>query len=348
MDNPFPRLPTNMANTNPWNHVSNMFYPNTLAYFNLMKQHQHQFQPNQNTTRVYQAPQIQQITHQPSQPLQINQCQQNIQDPNMNQSRKCTRGFSQALATMQNQDETSTTVPVSEPVQKQNYNIKFSSKKQFPQHQRSYLNLDKEPKRCLPGFIANANINQKNDLPNDSFTNGIELVKKKEQKFYVALNVSLDFNISDQENLTELKDKFNIDKALRVVKKSSTYVKVRPWRFYIQADQCFHCQKIGHTKQACPSIDKPPTCVRCKGTHSHDKCQITDSVLFRCVNCPEYLLFCSKQCKAITNDINRKKTELEMRAKKTEHPTLPESIQKTTQYTTLNPIINQIRQPKQT
>ncbi|RNA19903.1 hypothetical protein BpHYR1_021499 [Brachionus plicatilis] len=38
-------------------------------------------------------------------------------------------------------------------------------------------------------------------------------------------------------------------------------------------------------KLNCPDSDKNPTCVRCRGDHSHVNCHVKDPASFRCVNC---------------------------------------------------------------
>ena len=70
-------------------------------------------------------------------------------------------------------------------------------------------------------------------------------------------------------------------------------------------------------KLNCPDSDKNPTCVRCRGDHSHVNSHVKDPASFRCVNCSGNHPSCSKQCQAIISEINRKKTLIEAKAKKT-------------------------------
>ena len=70
-------------------------------------------------------------------------------------------------------------------------------------------------------------------------------------------------------------------------------------------------------KLNCPNSDKNPTCVRCRGDHSHVNSHVKDPASFRCVNCSGNHPSCSKQCQAIISEINRKKTLIEAKAKKT-------------------------------
>ncbi|RNA43758.1 hypothetical protein BpHYR1_043462 [Brachionus plicatilis] len=270
---------------NPWNQLPNMMHPAFIAYFNAMNQLAQQNEPSQKLVNPSKAPQ--------PQPL-IPEINQN--SPQDQQPRKRTRNNSQAKPC-------TTSDEPSQNNSKQNFIVKFTSKKQFPPQLKGYLSLDRELKRCLPHCtIINAYINKRNELviksnseentelikstfPNDAFVHGVDAVRNKEPKFYL-LNFSLDFDITDSCNLYELQTRHDITKALRIVKKStkeplktikalinnresfekivkagkiqigSTIVKARPWKFDIQADQCFHCQKIGHMKSNCPHLDE--------------------------------------------------------------------------------------------
>ena len=333
---------------NPWNQLPNMMHPAFIAYFNAMNQLAPQNVPSQKLVNPSKAPQ--------PQPL-IPEINQN--SPQDQQPRKRTRNNSQAKPCTISDEP-------SQNNSKQNFIVKFTSKKQFPPQLKGYLSLDRELKRCLPHCtIINAYINKRNELviksdseenselikstfPNDAFVHGVDAIRNKEPKFYLALlNVSLDFDITDSGNLYELQTRHDITKALRIVKKStkeplktikalinnresfekivkagkiqigSTIVKARPWKFDIQADQCFHCQKIGHMKSNCPHLDENPTCVRCRGNHSHVNCKINDPALYKCVNCPGNHPSCSRQCPAIIQETNRKKIQIESKTSKT-------------------------------
>lgn len=183
--------------------------------------------------------------------------------------------------------------------------------------------------------------------PKDAFTHGVTYIEKKDPAFYFALNyVSLDFDVNDEDNREYMLNEYNIIKMVRMTKKSTntplktikcltnnkdtysniikkgkitigkTIVKVTPWDFGIQPNQCFHCQRIGHQRASCPNKDKKPTCVRCSGEHEHNKCPVKDPKQFKCVNCGLQHASCSRDCEELKKEIERKRKELETRTKK--------------------------------
>ncbi|RNA05979.1 nucleic-acid-binding from mobile element jockey-like [Brachionus plicatilis] len=186
----------------------------------------------------------------------------------------------------------------------------------------------------------------KTTWPADAFGHGISLVEKKDPTYYFALNhISLDFDVNDDENKEYMLNQYHIIKMIRMTKKSTntplktikcitknkdtfnsimkkgkinignTIVKVTPWDFGIQPNQCFHCQRIGHQRSSCPRKENKPTCVRCSGDHEHTKCQIKEPNHFKCINCGQAHAACSRECEELKKEIERKKKELESKAK---------------------------------
>ncbi|RMZ95481.1 reverse transcriptase, partial [Brachionus plicatilis] len=349
------------SNTFPsWNELRTIFNPNIIAQYQAIYQSQQQnFHQQHHLNNP--SPLFNHATQQ-SNTSNIHQTQYEPKNSYQNNhGTKRARNYSQP----ENQDNNQNKCQNDE--KKSNFIIKFSSNQQFPTQLRSYLKLSNEIKRCLPNCnILNVYINQKNELviktdseesmekiknswPDDAFTHGVKLVNKKDPKFYIALqNVSLDFDITDQENLDYLQKEYNIIKAIRIVKKSTneplktikalinnkvayetiikaskikignTYIRVKQWNFGIQPDQCFHCQKIGHKKHNCPNSNDPPTCVRCaKSGHTHEQCKIKDPKLYKCVNCQLNHPSCSRTCELLIQETNRKKALAEEKVQKT-------------------------------
>ena len=178
----------------------------------------------------------------------------------------------------------------------------------------------------------------KSEWPNDAFTSGIELINKK-IKFYLALkNVDLDFDITDQETLNYMTNEYNITSLMRLVKKSTnsplriikaivadknsydsiikegkiklgyTSIKVTPWNFGEQSDQCFNCLKFGHSSKSCKA---PPCCLRCAENHNFKECNMKDETRLKCANCKGNHAACSKSCPVLTNRNSKKKSKSE-------------------------------------
>lgn len=185
----------------------------------------------------------------------------------------------------------------------------------------------------------------KEPWPKDAFRHGLKNIETK-PKFYIALyNVTSDFDVDDEENKSYMLENFKITNMTRIKKKSSniptniikailndreifnklieekkikighSYIKISPWKFDIQPDQCYHCQKFGHFMTNCPNIKKKPTCLRCAQDHSHKTCKINDPNKFRCANCGEKHSSVSKACSHMIDEIKRKKEVLDKKTK---------------------------------
>ena len=96
----------------------------------------------------------------------INESDSNGISPQSIPRRKRTRIYSQSKSTAYTSCQSNQeSLNQGNSNSRKNYVAKFTSKKQFPQHLKSYLKLDRELKRCLPNCtIFNAYINQNNDL----------------------------------------------------------------------------------------------------------------------------------------------------------------------------------------
>ena len=183
------------------------------------------------------------------------------------------------------------------------------------------------------------------DWDPNAFENGVTKIES-EPKFYIAIyDVNTTFDTNDPENKKYMLENYNITNMLRIIKKSSntptelikaiindkevfnkiienkrikighSYVRVAAWKFDLQPDQCYHCQKIGHLKQNCPDKDKLATCVRCAKKHAF-ACRITDPNEFKCVNCNQAHASCSKSCPKLIEEVKRKKEILEKKINK--------------------------------
>ena len=61
--------------------------------------------------------------------------------------------------------------------------------------------------------------------------------------------------------------------------------------------QCYHCQRIGHVSNQCPSKSEPPTCLYCMGRHRSATCpNKSDPASFKCSNCANTKLYSEKSC----------------------------------------------------
>jgi hypothetical protein len=208
---------------------------------------------------------------------------------------------------------------------------------------RNYLKLQKELKSCKPELkILNAYINLKNELiikvnledkeklinnwPSKAFINGIKFAPKV-KKYFLALNgVDKSFDTKNEDFKSYLKQRYNIEKVIRIIKKSSneetttlrlethneesyknilnngiklgyTSFKSKEWKFEENVKQCFKCQKLGHIKSQC--TQEHITCLRCSETHDHHFSQCRKEI--KCANCGENHPSCSKSCKILKN-----------------------------------------------
>ncbi|RNA16013.1 nascent polypeptide-associated complex subunit muscle-specific form-like [Brachionus plicatilis] len=177
--------------------------------------------------------------------------------------------------------------------------------------------------------VSNAYINQKNELiirtstledidyikekwPTDAFRHGLKRIDTN-PKFYIALyNVSTDFDVDDVDNKNYMLENYKITTII-----GHSYIKISPWKFDIQPDQCYHCQKFVHFITSCPDIKKKPTCLRCANDHSHKNCRITDPNQFKCSNCGEKHSAVSKSCSHMIEEVKRNKETLDKKTKRT-------------------------------
>lgn len=181
--------------------------------------------------------------------------------------------------------------------------------------------------------------------PSDAFLYGIvEVIKTR--NFYLALqHVDINFNIESERAKEHLKQRYGINNVLRMVKKQSgqkleivkasmsdsdkfneliktgyikigfSNIKVSPWRFGITPDQCFKCQKFGHTVANCTA--KTETCLRCAKDHSFKKCPVKDPKEYQCVNCGQNHAACSKSCPELIKAVEAKKQKLDKKIQTT-------------------------------
>ena len=77
------------------------------------------------------------------------------------------------------------------------------------------------------------------------------------------------------------------------IKIGYTMIKVKPWEFGIQTNQCFNCCKFGHPSSNCK---QPTVCLRCAGNHNFKNCTITEKDKYLCNNCKGCHAACSRLC----------------------------------------------------
>ncbi|CAF1041914.1 unnamed protein product [Brachionus calyciflorus] len=235
--------------------------------------------------------------------------------------------------------------------------LKFTGKNSpIPNKYRDYFELDHEIKKFKPRISINtAFINDKNELiiksddeksivdlknwPDNAFECGLSQVIKQ-SKYYLALhNVDTSFNITSENIKNYVKENYQIDNMLRMIKKSSnkpltlvkavtscvnsfnktiqdgyikigyTRIKVTAWKFGTTPDQCFKCQKFGHSQNNCKSKDF--ICLRCAGKHHYKDCKITNAEDYICANCNLNHASCSKECKILQEAVNKKQNKQE-------------------------------------
>ena len=86
-----------------------------------------------------------------------------------------------------------------------------------------------------------------------------------------------------------------------------------PWKFGTTPDQCFNCQKFGHSKEKCK---EKTICLRCSGNHHFKACPIKDPAKFKCANCGGNHAACSKSCNILQEAVKSKTLEQEKKATK--------------------------------
>ena len=178
--------------------------------------------------------------------------------------------------------------------------------------------------------------NIKQEWPNDAFKDGIDLIKKNPKYYIALLNVDQEIDLEEIETKTFLNDQFNITHTMRLVKKKTnqplniikaivsdetsynkiisegrikigySIIKIKPWNFESQSDQCFKCLKFGHSFRNCRNEE---TCLRCSGKHNFKNCQVTEEKDLLCNNCKGNHAACSKSCPIIIKRIESKKNK---------------------------------------
>ena len=92
-----------------------------------------------------------------------------------------------------------------------------------------------------------------------------------------------------------------------------TSIKVTPWNFGDQSDQCFNCFKFGHSSRTCKA---QTCCLRCAKAHNFKACKMKDDSKLKCSNCKgtcSDLLHaaCSKSCPVLAKRAQIKKTHVD-------------------------------------
>ena len=163
-------------------------------------------------------------------------------------------------------------------------------------------------------IVKTNSINNQNEIQavnaTSAFTSGLELIKSQ-PKYYVAIhNVEIENNLDETAIRDILRDDFKISETKRLTKKGEKLRTVKAlitdrdmfekitgegkilifpssfpitkWNFNNSPDQCYKCQKFGHTYHACKSEQ---ACLRCGGDHKKDDCTLSKGQPFKCINC---------------------------------------------------------------
>ena len=110
------------------------------------------------------------------------------------------------------------------------------------------------------------------------------------------------------------KEKYDAVIADGSLKIGYTRVKVNPWNFSANSNQCFKCLEFGHSHTTCSKEQK---CLRCSKNHHYKNCDQKDKLL--CANCGENHAACSKTCKSMIKANESKKNPQPITHKN--HPT---------------------------
>lgn len=78
-------------------------------------------------------------------------------------------------------------------------------------------------------------------------------------------------------------------------------VKVEPFKGRKGPNQCYRCQRWGHSSKACNAVFR---CVKCLGTHEYKNCPVSDEVKAVCCNCQQQHPASYRGCVA-AKDANR-------------------------------------------
>jgi len=83
---------------------------------------------------------------------------------------------------------------------------------------------------------------------------------------------------------------------------------IEEWKFKPRPDQCFNCQKFGHSYANCSS--PKPVCLRCAGDHKHSDCtKDRTKGPFKCANCNGNHAAVDKACPALKSHMEIKQSK---------------------------------------
>ena len=181
-------------------------------------------------------------------------------------------------------------------------------------------------------------------IPN-SFSQALK--SQPDPKFYIALlNVDQEMDFEENDTKIFLNEQYKITQTTRLIRKKTkqplnvikaiisdentyktillngsikigyTNIKVKPWNFESQSDQCFKCLKFGHSFKNCKNEE---ICLRCAGKHNFKNCKITDEKNLLCSNCQGNHAACSKSCPVIIKRLENKKNKIDLTFKSEEN-----------------------------
>jgi hypothetical protein len=90
-------------------------------------------------------------------------------------------------------------------------------------------------------------------------------------------------------------------------------IRVTEWKFGVTPDQCFNCQKFGHSTPYC--TQRVPTCIRCNGKHKHNECT-AQTQNYKCANCNGNHAAYSKACPVLNKHVEEKTARLNRKGHK--------------------------------
>lgn len=177
------------------------------------------------------------------------------------------------------------------------------------------------------------NIQKKKKIPN-AFDKGLELIEKK-PKYHAAIH-HVDENIDlTTETYKDIRNEHCITDIKRLLAKDGSNLKtiritidnkdkfndllsngeinlfgciskpVSEWIFKDRPNQCFKCQKFGHSSNTCRNQN--PVCLRCSESHDHKDC-LVDKIKgpFKCANCNGPHAAVDKSCPKIIEHMKRR------------------------------------------
>ncbi|CAF1111596.1 unnamed protein product, partial [Brachionus calyciflorus] len=316
----------------------------------------------QTYSSINQTPSFSSAQLQTQQPQKVFPSQQNL-FYSQQQPVPDHRSYSQALQNNQiTQENINPSINFTLDMPKQKiFTLKFKSKFRFDPRLKDYFFLEAVFRKMRPKseintiyinkneelIIKTSNESQIQDLrtwTSDAFGTGIEEITKK-QRFYLAMhNVDIEFDIESPRVKTELKNKYEIEDTLRMIKKSTgqkiqlvkavmsnsekfnqimkngciylgcSRIRVTQWKFGISPLQCFKCQKLGHRAESCTGKEK---CLKCgKFDHKRDQCPVKDDPSkYHCINCGGNHVACSKLCPVLKQATEEKKLNFDKKIK---------------------------------